>query len=176
MPERKFYRFPMLNHLSHTTLALTKRRQDLWLRALNRDNFLPSSYKNATVCNLHFISGIVCFVGFYVGYKFTLTIIVIGKSAKYTDVDNADWVPSKNLGYKKRMKRIEQIEYNNKSNEQLEADVEPMVKVELNLDDDPKKEQETQTQFLQCIRNRAHVSSMRQRDSVCRLLIIYVNL
>lgn len=59
---RRFYRFPVLNALSARTLALTTARQAAWVTALNRTNFLPNHYKNARICDLHFISGILCFV------------------------------------------------------------------------------------------------------------------
>ncbi|KAG4068096.1 hypothetical protein HA402_001521 [Bradysia odoriphaga] len=78
MRERKFYRFPMLKHSSAKTLAITKIRQELWVKALNRIDFPPSRYKHATVCDRHFVSG---------------------RSAYYTDVDHVDWVPSLHLGY-----------------------------------------------------------------------------
>ncbi|KAJ6639623.1 hypothetical protein Bhyg_12370 [Pseudolycoriella hygida] len=75
MPERKFFRFPMLNMKSAKSLALTKTRQDAWVTALNRLDFFPSNFKSATVCDLRFVSG---------------------RSALYSDVNK---VPTLNMGY-----------------------------------------------------------------------------
>lgn len=61
MPERKFFRFPMLNHSNATSFAITQARQQAWLVALNRAEFFPCHYKNTRVCDLHFISGNVSF-------------------------------------------------------------------------------------------------------------------
>lgn len=40
---------------------------------------------------------VICFAEFCC--KLLFTIVVVGKSANVTDVDNPDWVPSKLLGY-----------------------------------------------------------------------------
>lgn len=55
---RKFFRFPMLSRTGgNHTLAMSQTRQDAWLKALNRADFFPHQYKNASVCDLHFVSG-----------------------------------------------------------------------------------------------------------------------
>lgn len=60
MAQRKFFRFPMVSKRNDKILALTQRRQDAWIRALNRARFYPRQYKNATVCDRHFVSGTYC--------------------------------------------------------------------------------------------------------------------
>lgn len=56
--ERKFFRFPLLLTNSAKNLATTQTRQTAWLRAINRSDFFPESFKSANVCDLHFVSGI----------------------------------------------------------------------------------------------------------------------
>lgn len=96
MPDRKFYRFPMLNNRSPQSLEITKRRQEAWVVALNRIDFFPHNYKYATICDRHFVSGIK--LHFVVEMKL-MSAQFVGRSAKYNDIDNVDWVPTLNLGY-----------------------------------------------------------------------------
>jgi len=57
MPERRFFRFPMLYKRNANSLAVTQTRQNAWVKALNRANFFASNFKNATVCDRHFVTG-----------------------------------------------------------------------------------------------------------------------
>lgn len=55
--ERQFFKFPTIDNHSEKTIAITQARQQAWLVALNRANFFVFQYKDARVCDLHFISG-----------------------------------------------------------------------------------------------------------------------
>ncbi|XP_037042940.1 uncharacterized protein LOC119079267 [Bradysia coprophila] len=78
MVGRKFFRFPMIDHHSANSLAKSEKRQKAWLNALKKPNFPERHYKNAKVCDRHFVSG---------------------RSANLHDVSNIDWIPTLNLGY-----------------------------------------------------------------------------
>ncbi len=108
--ERKFFRFPMLNHRSPKSLALTQARQDAWVRALNRIDFFPCNYKNALVCDRHFLSGIFLLSVeiFLIKHDDENDVFFLntGKSAQYTDISNVDWIPTLNLGYEIKSDRI----------------------------------------------------------------------
>ena len=54
---RKFFAFPMLNRSNDRSLALSQTRQNAWFFALNRSGFSSKHFKNASVCDLHFVSG-----------------------------------------------------------------------------------------------------------------------
>ncbi|KAJ6647949.1 hypothetical protein Bhyg_03174, partial [Pseudolycoriella hygida] len=76
--DKKFYRFPTLDQRGVKSLAMSQTRQDAWIKALNRADFFPNQYKHAVVCDLHFESG----------------------KAALSDMQNVDWIPTYNLGYK----------------------------------------------------------------------------
>lgn len=91
----------MINKQSTKSLAVTQARQNAWFKALNRCDFFTSQFQHSRVCDLHFISGN--------SFCIILTTIVdsnvtfmVGKSAKYSDVNNPDWVPTLNLGYQRK--------------------------------------------------------------------------
>lgn len=82
MPDRKFYRFPMLNRTSEKSLTITQMRQDTWVKILNRVDFPPSKYKNASVCDRHFVSGIVLVIEM----KFPIRMFTINKQVDQRDI------------------------------------------------------------------------------------------
>ncbi len=51
-----FYRLPaVISHQGERTQELSKKRRDLWLSRIHRDNFKPSNHTR--ICSKHFIGG-----------------------------------------------------------------------------------------------------------------------
>lgn len=116
---RTFSSFPQLRKQSARTLALTQARQNAWLKALNRRNFFAPQFPHARVCDLHFVSGIRYSNIDNSMHFLNIKIYLTGKAAKFTDVDEVDWVPTLRLGYETR----------NTSTSQSNAVTEPMDEV-----------------------------------------------
>ncbi|XP_072389345.1 uncharacterized protein [Diabrotica undecimpunctata] len=75
-----FFRVPSVRNsfmFPHLT-ELSKKRRNLWLAAVKRDDLTESKIRNQRVCSKHFISG---------------------KPSPLTDEDHPDWVPSQHLGH-----------------------------------------------------------------------------
>lgn len=150
----------MLNKRSDKALALTQKRQEAWVTALNRADFFPSHYKNAAVCDRHFVSGTL-FCNFYEWNL--ITCCCLGKSAKYNDVGNVDWVPTLNLGYQFKKecdeRPNEQLDVKDQIKNECDEEVEPNEQLDVNEELDVKAQfevifieelnsKETQTMFI----------------------------
>ena len=72
---RFFFRLPSV--ITHQTHDLTKKRRDLWLARIHREDLGPEKYSYTRVCCRHFITG---------------------EPSDLHDETNRDWAPSQYLG------------------------------------------------------------------------------
>ena len=77
--EKGYFRLPsVITHQGPQTQELSKKKQELWVARIRRDDLKPEQYPNTRVCSDHFVGG---------------------SPAQLFDVSNPDWAPTLNLGY-----------------------------------------------------------------------------
>ena len=73
-----YFRLPsVVTHQGPQTQELSKKRQELWVARIRRDDLKPEQYPNTRVCSDHFAGG---------------------SPAQLFDVSNPDWASTLNLG------------------------------------------------------------------------------
>ena len=61
----RFYCIPgVITHQGQQTLELSKRRRELWLSRLHRDDLGPQKQRYARVCSKHFLTGKMRFISY----------------------------------------------------------------------------------------------------------------
>ena len=74
----RFFRLPsVITHQGEKTNDLSKKRRDLWLARIHREDLGPEKYPYTRVCSRHFVTG---------------------EPSDLYDETNPDWAPSRYLG------------------------------------------------------------------------------
>ncbi|KAK4879608.1 hypothetical protein RN001_007754 [Aquatica leii] len=73
-----FYRVPSIYNRKGKLNDTLQRRRNQWISLLKREDLTENKINSGRICSKHFITG---------------------QPAKWSDIDNPDWLPTQNMGY-----------------------------------------------------------------------------